>query len=332
MKILVIGGGIYGCHLATHLKKNKYKVDLYEQNNTLLSEASGNNQFRLHQGFHYARNYITRQQSKKGFEIFLKYYFDCVVDVPENYYFVPTKNSLIDFGTYLSIFENEGFEFKKLEKSDFTELNDIEGGFKVSEKAINIPSLREYFGKMLSDVITFNKKVNVQDLEKLKKQYDLILDCTWNKLIQKNDFYYELTHIAYVECKSNTHPALTLVDGELWSLYPTWQKNLFTLSYVKFTPLIKGNDFKEINDYKKRLSKKELLKNYSKIFDHVTQYYPAFDQKFKLVGHQTSIKTKPYGSSEPRDCRIEKTDNVISIFSGKIDTFYVAENYLNEIL
>ena len=69
MKVVVIGAGIYGCHLALNLHESGHNVILFEKNNEYLSEASGKNQYRLHMGFHYARNYKTRNGNQESWAI-----------------------------------------------------------------------------------------------------------------------------------------------------------------------------------------------------------------------------------------------------------------------
>jgi glycine/D-amino acid oxidase-like deaminating enzyme len=96
----IIGGGWYGCHIATSLRALGFGVPLFEQNNRLLHEASGNNQFRLHQGFHYPRHYATRMRSRGGFSPFVERYPGLSRPVAENLYAVPRGESLIDFLSY----------------------------------------------------------------------------------------------------------------------------------------------------------------------------------------------------------------------------------------
>ena len=332
MKVLVIGGGMYGCHLALSLKNKNIEEDLFEKNKELFLESSGKNQYRLHQGFHYARNYITRNQSKKGFDIFLNLYGEFTKKVSKNYYFVPKENSLIDFGTYMSIFSNEKYDFEVLSKEKFDFLNGIEGGFLVDERVIDVDGLREMFSEELRDVIKYESEVLPSGLGVLKSKYDYIIDCTWGRLLKPFECKYELTHLCYVKSKTKNHPAITLVDGPLWSLYPTSKDYIYTLSSVVNTPLFKDGNLDEILNYKSKLTEDYLLSNYDKMVVEVEKNYKKYSNEFSLEGHQVSIKTKPIGNSDPRDCRIFKNDNVISIFSGKIDTFYIAEDYINKLL
>lgn len=332
MKVLVIGGGMYGCHLALSLKNKNIEVDLFEKNKELFLESSGKNQYRLHQGFHYARNYITRNQSKKGFDIFLNLYGEFTKKVIKNYYFVPMENSLIDFGTYISIFSNEKYDFEVLSKEKFDFLHEIEGGFQVDERVIDVDGLRKMFSVELRNIIKYEHEVSPSDLTVLKSKYDYIIDCTWGRLLNNFECEYELTHLCYVRAKTKKHPAITLVDGPLWSIYPTTEDNIYTLSSVLNTPLLKHRYLYKILNYKSVLTEEFLLSNYEKMVNEVEKYYKNYSKEFSIEGHQISIKTKPIGNSDPRDCRIFKNDNVISIFSGKIDTFYIAEDYINKLM
>jgi glycine/D-amino acid oxidase-like deaminating enzyme len=66
-RVGIIGGGWYGCHVASVLREQGFDVIIYERNSQLFSEGSRWNQFRLHQGFHYARSWNTRIETIRGF-------------------------------------------------------------------------------------------------------------------------------------------------------------------------------------------------------------------------------------------------------------------------
>ena len=73
-QLAIIGGGIYGCHLAYAFMKAaenvrsfetgkviNAKVTIFEKDAELFSQASGKNSFRIHKGFHYPRSGGTRK-------------------------------------------------------------------------------------------------------------------------------------------------------------------------------------------------------------------------------------------------------------------------------
>lgn len=326
----VIGGGIYGCHISLWLRQRGEQVSMYERESSLMSMASGNNQFRLHLGFHYARNSVTRRQSKIGFEFFMSQYSKFTLDSPLNLYVVPRQSSLIDYPTYISIFQNESFDFDEMDPSQFQQLRGIEGAIRVKERIIDVDKIREYFTEELKGTYSLNSVVDEATIKKWKGEGFYVIDCTWGARQSVSDYFYEVTHLAYVQTKEKWHPAITLVDGPLWSLYPTATQGLFTLSHVTYTPLKIFDKYEDALYFKDNISEEILSINYDKMINNVLKVYPSFSDIFSIVGHQISIKRKPRGLSDPRDCRLESFEDEVRVQSGKIDTMYVLENYLKD--
>ena len=108
-RIAIIGAGWYGCHIGLSLKHLGFDVTIFEKENDVLTRASGNNQFRLHLGFHYARNYTTRIQSRNGYQRFVERYPTLTKEWAHgNIYAVPGLDSLMDFQTYKLIMTEIG--------------------------------------------------------------------------------------------------------------------------------------------------------------------------------------------------------------------------------
>lgn len=334
MRVAIIGAGIYGCHLATVLQEYGIELCVFEERESLFELASGNNQFRLHLGYHYARDYGTRQQSKVGFAKFLDRYREFTMPFINNLYIVPNYDSLIDFKTYLAIFRHEGFAFALRKPSEFPFLENTDGVVCVDERIILVTALKEFFYKKLRNVIQFNSTVSPKDLATLANKYDYVIDCTWGKLMQPKDVFYEVTHLGYYKTRPgiNFNFGLTYVDGALCSLYPTEIAGRFTLSSVTFTPLFRSEKLEEANQFLGGVSKETLIANVKRMAAQIEKYFPNFNTMFELDGHQVSMKSKIKGVNDPRDCRIERHENIISVFSGKIDTLYVAEDYILNLL
>ena len=151
MRIAIIGGGWVGCHLANNLKKNN-KVVLYEKNQ-IFSGSSFFNQNRLHLGYHYSRSYNTRALCKDTFNKFYNQYSFLVEDIKKNIYSVPLNESLIDFNTYLKIFE----DFNTHELTSIKSLKNIEGSIIVEEKYINPVKSKKYFEESLNGVVVYKE-------------------------------------------------------------------------------------------------------------------------------------------------------------------------------
>lgn len=322
MKIAIIGGGWIGCHLAYKLKDN-HEIKLFEKNENIFRETSYNNQNRLHLGFHYARNYKTRELCKSTFEGFLNDYDFSVSNVDKNCYCVPKNKSIIDYETYLKIFEE--FEYNKIDVN----LINIEGCINTKEKHINFKKCADFFMKELGDLIV-HEKITKRKLHKLSQNYDLVIDATNNSLGVNNgkNVFYELTiSLLYEKINNTDFDSITMVDGNLFSLYP-YSENTFTLTDVEYTPIKKFKSMKNLNRYKKKINDLYVDCRKKLFEEKVLIYYPKFLNDFKYKRHFLSIKSKIEDDSSSRYPVIIENDNIISCFTGKIQGIYIIEEYV----
>jgi hypothetical protein len=335
--IAIIGAGWYGCHLASSLGSIGMDVKVFEKNARPLHEASGNNQFRLHLGFHYARHYNTRMQSRDGYMRFRERYPSLSGLVANNIYAVPTQNSLIDFLTYRLIMTASGIDFSEPSNINI-KLNNIEGLLLTEEQVLYIESARRYFKQRLGDRLILNQKVDFIE-EKPNHIYvngecfDYVIDATWGHFKKPPmQVFYEPTILLYYELKETkeSFPALTFVDGPLCSIYPTEDAALYTLSSVPHTPIKQCHSAAEARDVKNKIDRDFVLSKVKSMESQISHYVPDFQERFTFVGPQLSIKTKPVGSSDDRSCYVLKQGRIFSVMSGKIDTvFFATERILS---
>ncbi|TWF57159.1 FAD-dependent oxidoreductase [Neorhizobium alkalisoli] len=332
-KIAVIGAGWYGCHISSSLASLGFKVMVFDRAQRPLHEASGNNQFRLHLGFHYARHQGTRQQSRDGFLRFIERYPTLSAPIEENIYAVPHGDSLIDFQTYKLIMASSGIDFVELKSSPH--IHDVEGALSTSERVLLISRARNYFMERLGSALILDTPVTsiVQHQDHVEVEgikFDYLIDASWGQVrTMPLDIFYEPTMLLYYEAKEK-FPAITFVDGPLCSVYPTEDPSIFTLSSVPHTPLGSFSDAREArgaltsvtNDLigqKRRLMEEQIAKN-----------VPQFRDVFSFAGVQLSMKTKPVGRSDDRSCYVYQDNRIISVMSGKIDTvFFATERILS---
>ena len=341
-KIVIIGSGWYGCHIALILKKYKeFDITIIEKNKNIFDNSSYYNQNRLHLGYHYCRNYATRNLCQKYYNKFLEQYEDCV-DKIENNYYVISINSLIDFKTFNSIYTHEKFDFEIIEKKIFQNID--ENIIKVKEQVINSEKVKQMFERNLlnenniefifntkvESIEKINEKINVFCDNKQVYECDILLDCTYNQLnLSKNKYMYELTISLVIEkIKNVDFGALTVMDGKFMSLYPRdIENNLFTLTDVEFTPLISSYNYSDIDNYK--VSKEEVDNIKNKMYEKIKYYYPNFEENFKYHSYFLSKKTKLVSGSDSRDITIEKIEeNIISVNCGKIYGIFDFEKYI----
>lgn len=325
MKISIIGTGWVGCHLANVLK-NEHEITLYEKNDEIFNGTSYNNQNRLHYGYHYARNYETRNLCKTTFYRFINDYGFCVTDINKNFYCVPKKLSLIDLNTYLKIFDEYPSE---LITHSF---DNTEGCILTNEKHINFEKIKNHFKVELDGLIKYETIDNTK-LEELSKNSDLVIDATNNFMgLIDSDFFYELTiTLIYEKIKSTNFDSVTFVDGELFSIYP-YKDNKFTLTDVKLTPLKKFSSIEEIEEYKKLIDNNFISNKIEEFENRVMTFMPDFKEYFKYDSYFLSIKSKVNDVSDSRYPVIKQTNNIISCFTGKIQGIYIIEDYILNLI
>ena len=325
MDIAIIGGGWVGCHLAYRLK-DKHNVTIFEKNSKLFQETSYNNQNRLHVGYHYARNQKTRKLCEDTFDRFISDYGFFVKDVPRNYYCVPYSESTIDFGTFKKIYHDYTFK-----ESNTPFLRHIEGSVLVEEKHISFEGAHNFFNEQLGHLVS-QKEVTEDRLSLLGFEYDLVLNCTNNFIrdIFCDSAYYELAlTLVYEQTKDLPFDAVTLVDGDFFSIYP-YSGNLFTVSDVEFTPIKQVDSAEELKHFEVSESEIQLTKD--KIENKILKYFPDFHHFFRYNSYYTSVKSKYRNQSADRYPVINGESNIIHCFTGKIQGIYIIEDYVKEYI
>jgi hypothetical protein len=327
MKIAIIGGGWLGCHIGSKLKE-KYDVTIFEKSD-IFNSSSFYNQNRLHKGFHYSRNQKTRKLCYDTFDLFINDYKHLIDDIPNNYYVIPQDKSLIDFGTFKSIFTYENIPFIE---ANINLLSNVEGSIIVDEKYINPVKTKEYFKNILKNNIII-KEIKIKDLSILSRENDLIINVTNNTLQPLLNHYYELSlTLVYNRLIRDNFGSITMVDGPLFSIYP-YKGTEYTVTDVQYTPMHISTNLKDIYQYKNTININIINNIKSKIEEKILFYYDKFKTHFEYKGYYTSIKVKKISESADRSPTIMKENNIITCITGKIQGIYTLENYIkNEII
>ena len=328
MKFAVIGAGFYGLHIATRLKALGLEVKVFEKADDILNFASANNQFRLHLGFHYARNFRTRQQSRDGYFRFLERYDKLTEVISENYYMVPQGDSLVDFATYKLIMMSSGLDF--VEKELPPQITHPCGSLLTAERVLMIERARQHFHQHLPNTIHLGEEASVTmadaHVDVNGETFDYCIDCTWGHLIPDDKFFFESTILLYYRKKNQAAPtrAYTFVDGPLCSLYPTENADIFTLSSVPHTPIGQHATSNEALHTIASLSGHDINLKRLLMEKQIMKYYPCFLDDYEYVDPQLCVKTKPFGHDDDRSCYVKKYGRLIKCLSGKVDNIFYA--------
>lgn len=306
MRIAIIGCGWLGAHLAFKLR-DVAQICIYEHEG-IFSKSSFRNQNRLHLGYHYARSYLTRHLCSTTFDRFLADYQHLTSEIIDNIYAVPKWNSMLDFATYLTIFPHE-------KPIDLNYLEGIEGAISTKERYIDPIKSKIFFERVLSQYVVDNQGV---DLKGIAQKYDLVFNCTNNQIhpISEPQTYEENCRVLiYTRKKVAPFGALTLVDGEFFSIFPFVDDSV-TLTDVEYTP-------------RSDLTEREMR---TKTEEKVRHYFPSFDEHFTFSHSFQSLKVKIKSKSASRAPIIVKENNIISCFTGKIQGIYFLEDYARGLL
>ena len=347
-RIIIIGTGWYGCH-AYMLLRDKYRVTMIEQHGDLFGGSSYYNQNRLHQGYHYCRDYATRKLCKDKYAVFLARYPELVGEVANNMYAI-ADSSLVDFQTYVNLYRYEQYEFDEVSMDCF---QSIQGNpIRTQEKHIDANKAYEYFKSRVnpSDLVantrvtgyTEGKCITVRcvDVNNTPRAYEceMLIDCTYNQLqLSRAEYRYELTCSLLLEKVHDTpFGAFTLMDGNFLSIYPRDTASghpfpTYTLTDVEHTPIIRSSDYHDIANH--LVTWEQINEIRDKMFAKVKKYYPRFEDDFKYAGYFLSKKTKSISGSDSRDIVIENHGGrVVTVNCGKIYGIFEFEEYLRGLL
>lgn len=314
--ISIAGAGWFGCHLAKSLATD-HKVTICDSRG-VFTGASGSNQNRLHLGFHYPRSHATRQQSKEGFERFVETYPDLSEKIDNNWYSIKADESLVDFETYKAIMRSSGLDFVEGHPG-FTLLG-MAGHLRCGERLIKTEVAKAYFEQALDVVIA--------DAESLGP---VTIDCTGGELSHRTDYTYEPCVMLQYTGPTG-HPAITIMDGPFFTIYPTEHDSIFTVYSVSHTPVYASETYDAARKFMLALTTEDITHIRKLIEDQIAETYPDFRDLFKFDRANLSVRNKSLDRCDVRCCNVSKIDGRIIVTPGKIDNIFYAEDEVRRLL
>jgi hypothetical protein len=287
----------------TNWKNNHVNITIYEKNDDIFTGASYYNLNRLHLGYHYPKSYKTRIMCLKGYEKFIKLFSNIIEECPKNLYVI-SKESIIDYNTFLQIYNTKNYNHTTNEN---TFLTNIEGDLiNTKEKIINSEKAKLFFKENLKNVkIIYN--TNIYSIEQNDKvilnntfEYDFCFNCSYNQLNLNNENceYEKTISLIYKRIKNiNDYNAITIMDGGFSSIFPRDLKNnTYTLTNVIYTPFYKNKNFKDVEE--KKLTIEELENIKINMVKDITKYLITFEKEFEYDGYFESYKCKTIMTGE----------------------------------
>jgi hypothetical protein len=320
MRIRILGGGWYGCHLALALKQRGHEIELHEISHQLFNGASGGNPARLHLGFHYPRSGLTRAACQDHQKAFLAQYGFLTCAVPINIYAVAASDSNVDFITYKQVMRNE-LQFIEIRPEEFG-LRQVEGAMLTGERHILVNNARLWFAEQLKSVVRYNTPPGNGE------GFDYTVDCTFCSNDAAGVDRYEPCVTALLE--GPTNKAVTIMDGPFPSIYP-WNEslNLCSLTSAQYTPFSKEcKTWAQAQHLLIHLTRKDISAQVGHMRAQMARFWPESIEIFKYAEPKLSIRAMPRSGSDARLVDIKVDGSTISVRAGKIDAVLYAEQLI----
>lgn len=331
MRILIIGAGWYGCHLAKVLLEGGHKIILVDKSNTIFSGSSSKNQNRLHLGFHYPRSTSTITECQSGYSKFIEYYDGLTTNINNNLYFIAKEGSLSSINNLKAVFEHNTCDTFLATKDLIPIVNINNECISVKEKYINPFKAMNYFKCLL---LPYLVKIDTPDIFNsiddivnyfLPQQFDTIINCTYNHLEPIEFDHYELFCSLVYTIDTPEIFAYTVMDGAFFSIYPyDIEQKLYTVTSVKHGPIYSG---------KKICAQQICISEFvATVEKELLTFMPNWHTFAKFHSHFTSWKTKPCTNTDDRTMKYMHTGNTLHFYGGKITGIFEAEKILNDYL
>jgi FAD dependent oxidoreductase len=351
MKILVIGGGLFGCSVAIELARNKsFQVTIVEKEFDIMMNASKVNHNRLHLGYHYLRSIPTAVQSIEGLLSFMFNYGEAVITQFPNYYAIAKKGSKTSADEFIGFCHEVGIGYDD-EFPDASIMNreKIEASFKVPEPIFDYDRLKSSVKKSIGrNKIELRLNTHVKKLEKKQfgfslelngkvEEFDVVVNSTYVNVnyftkalnLPEEKLLFEDVVIPFFLYPSNKF-GLTIMDGEFCSVMPKGSnQNEFLLYHVKYSVL------DHCFGYSNQLNQNDNIEEYIRlIYEKSSEFYP-FLKKVNNFGRWRTIRTVHENNSDARVTELfsfDELDNYFVILSGKISTCMQVALRLRHIL
>ncbi|MFM7596545.1 MAG: FAD-dependent oxidoreductase [Flavobacteriales bacterium] len=338
MKVIVIGGGLFGCCSAIELARAGFEVQLVERENDLMQKASRVNHNRIHLGYHYLRSVETAEQSIEGLLSFLFNYGKAVENQFPNYYAIAKEGSKTTPDEFLAFCNKVGIGYDfEYPSDDFLNRDTLAASFKVPEPVFDYEILKNEVGKgLVSAGVELRLSQEVQGITKnsgggyeliinqRKEYFDVVINATYSDFNEINHalgvplkpLLFEKVLIPEFEFKHNPF-GLTIMDGPFCSVMPKGkQTNKFLLYHV--THSVEQGVLSELHPtFNADNPLQEDL-----IYQQATRFMPFLAS----VKHTSLFKTVRVVHKNSDDARLtelyvyEQFENYFAILSGKIST------------
>ena len=354
---VIIGGGFYGAAIAVYLARQRglKRVLLVEQESSLLTRASYNNQARVHNGYHYPRSFTTAYRSRINLPKFVRDWPQAVRQDFTKVYAIARRNSKVTARQFERFCHEIG---AKIQPADpplraLFERHLIEDVFLVEEYAFDATKLASWAKSELNEsgiqVRLATRATEISngpdktlrvvlqpkqggERERIASRY--VFNCTYGGLNQfggdfrgtRTGLKHELTEMALMEMPPMLQGlGITVMDGPFFSIMPFPARGQHTLSHVRYTPHLSWKDERGIDPYQ-RLANYDRSTRVDHMIRDVGRYLPAVrDARYAESLFEVKTVLVKNEGDDGRPILFEKhleLPGCYSVLGGKIDNIF----------
>lgn len=361
-KIIIAGGGYFGCSIALMLHNRGWHPIVVEEADDLLTQASRINQARVHGGYHYPRSLMTAYRSRKNYERFRQANRAAIVDDFTKVYAVARHFSKVTANQFETFMKRVGAPLKE-PPAAIQRMFDpalTERTWIAQECAFDFSVLRDTVRqKMEAAGIEVRLRTTVKTAapcpsgavaglsDGSEVECRFLFNATYaglNRLTSASGLppvplKYELAELALVSLPPELKGiSVTMMCGPFFSFLPFPSLGLSTLSHVRYTPHASWSDkdgAQAANPYEafNAMSKES---HFELMLADASRYLPALrgtKHHDSLWTIKTILPLSEIDDGRPilfqRDPVIPA---VIHVMGGKIDNIFDVEDEIVELL
>ena len=330
MKIRVLGGGWYGCHITRALLKAGHDVQLHEIRHELFAGASGGNPARLHLGFHYPRSRLTRAMCQDTHREFMLQYGSLTRTIPINVYAIAADRSTVDWGTYKQVMRGE-VDFIELETPEELGLRNIEGAMLTGERHIVIRAARAFFQRELQG--HYYVDVDPSAFSSVPPGFDLTIDCTFCARDAERIDRYEVCVTGLLRADPTVAGrSVTIMDGKFPSIYQ-WDPEalLSSITSAEHTPLARFDNWHDANRFAQGVSTEVADAQVQRMREQMAHFWPLSHSLYEPQCALVRIRAMPLSGADARLVDVVQiNEKTLRVRAGKIDAVMHAERLILE--
>ena len=194
------------------------------------------------------------------------------------------KKNKISSKNFISVLKKGKLNFTKVNQKDKKKFQNLHCFIQCKEETILLHKAKKYYKKKLRKNIFFNffvKKIKKKIGKYIigNKEYDVVINCTslnYNYEKSKiNNLLYEHCVLLLYKSLEKNHPAITIMDGLYFTLYPWDSQSNYGLYSVENSRVLSNKNF---NTLKTNVKKKINNKYLNDLRKKIEKNFPIFIQ------------------------------------------------------